>query len=268
MRKAGLIVAALALSGACWGQLEQTKVSTDDPGTVAVGEWELELTAGLARAGSAFDNEWAAQGRGHARATELGVGLTTGLTDTLDLGISTGWAWLRDEEEEPESGDGPTDLSVGMKWNFVQEPLAGALTLGITAPTGEESHEGNLGPGEPFWSAGTSLVLARDLSARTTGNLEVWGTVPFGEGRGQARGSCGVNAAAGYQATDLIQPEVELNWGHEFANGPDADEVAATLGLVLTPDGGPVLSLGVQRVVTGRNADRATSLLAAATWAF
>ncbi len=70
------------------------------------------------------------------------------------------------------------------------------------------------------------------------------------------------DAAAGYQLTPWLQPEVEVNYSHDFIDGDDdLDELAVTAGAIVNLPHGLRLDLGVQRIVYGRNAPFGTRFL-------
>ncbi len=79
------------------------------------------------------------------------------------------------------------------------------------------------------------MVLTKDW-ARWTMNGEVNWSQPFGEKRGDDRGTLAANLATGYQLLPWLQPEIGLNYGREFDAGEDdGTGVAVTKALFVEP---------------------------------
>jgi len=136
----------------------------------------------------------------------------------------------------------------------------------LTVPLGRESDSDRLGPSQEFWSFEQKLALSKDWGCWTS-NADVGFSLPFGGKRRDDRGTLESNLAVGYQLCDWLQPEVELNYAHDFMEGgQDSDSVAATAGLVMPLSDRWRVSVGVQQAIAGRNADRGTCAMLSLTF--
>jgi len=184
--------------------------------------------------------------------------------DDLDLGVGFGYAWLHDRDSGLQRGRGLTDIAIAAKWCFFEDKdreIAFAYLPTLTIPTGEQSSDARLDPGQEFWSLDTRFAVVKDWSERWSSNLDFGYEAAFGD-RGDFLGSLGANMAVGYQLLPWLQPEVELNGSHDFAaNGRDADWIAVTAGVVIPVSERFCIRTGVQQGVAGRNTDQRTALL-------
>jgi hypothetical protein len=134
-----LAAVGLAAASATWAG---HPLSTDDAATVTPDHLELEL---VLDALEASENE---QG--------YGVGLTYGLTDTLDIAVATGYAVLH---RHPRVR-GMRDPELGLKWRFLdgaERRLSLAVSGGLTFPC-----DSDLSSGERDWEA----LLIASIPAR------------------------------------------------------------------------------------------------------
>jgi len=241
---------------------EHAKINTDDAAPVDPGHFELELGYSFTRAKRQWDDKWSEESRGLTREHAVELGLTYGLVENLDVGLGMGYADLYDRDSDLRDGGGVTDLGVGLKWRFYHNEdlkLSLAYLPGLTLPVGRESDSDRLGPSQEFWSLDQKLALSKDWG-RWTANADVGYSLPFGGKRGDARGTLESNLAVGYQLYDWLQPEVELNYAHDFVHkGHDSDLLAVTAGLVMPLSDRWRASVGVQQAIAGRNADRGTT---------
>lgn len=138
------IAAMLALAGPC--QAAHPLVS-DDTGTQGAGRWQFEASADRTRV-----REAGITAREHA----LGLALTYGLADTLDLALGAPWLRLSASGEKAQSG--LADLTLLAKWRFFDDGQGVSLGLRpeLTLPTGQEDK--GLGNGR---ATGALTVLAQ-----------------------------------------------------------------------------------------------------------
>ena len=248
---------------------EHAKINTDDATPVDPGHFELEFGYSFTRAKRQWDDNWSDQGRGLTREHALELGLTCGLVENLDISLGMGYSDLYDRDSSPSDGGGLTDLEFGAKWRFYHNDdlkLSLAYLPGLTIPIGRESNARHLGPSQEFWSFDQKLALSKDWG-RWTADVDIGYSLPFGDKRDDARGTLESDIAVGYQLYDWLQPEVELNYAHDFVNkGDDSDLVAVTVGLVMPLSDYWRASMGVQQAVVGRNADCGTSAMFSLTF--
>jgi len=116
---------------------------TDDTGTQGKGKYQFELNGEQSR-----DRNNGVK----TMETALGVSLTYGWTDDLDLVI--GVPWVKAEEDDGVlkiTESGLSDLSLAAKWRFMEKDgFSFALKPGITLPTGDEKK--GLGTGKATYS--------------------------------------------------------------------------------------------------------------------
>jgi hypothetical protein len=247
--------------------IEHAKLNTADASPVDPRHVELEFGYSNTWARHAWDTDGDSHGRGLAREQALGLALTVGIVQNLDVSVGLDYLWLHDSESDSATtGDDIGDLGVSGRYRFFsseQHRIEAAWISGLTAPTGSRSNERELGSSQEFWSWDNSLVLTKDWT-RWTMNAEVGWSQPFGEKRGDDRGTLSANLAAGYQLLAWLQPVIELNSGREFEAGEDdATSVAVTFGLVMPINDCLRVNLGLQQGVWGENTDRATTALLA-----
>ena len=117
---------------------------TEDTGTVGRGNYQLELTAELARQSD--------EGRTVHGAQPAAL-LSYGVLPNADLQL--GQPWLRivsDDGANREVIDGPLDTSLDFKWRFYERGgLSFGFKPGITLPTGDDQR--GLGAGLVTWGA-------------------------------------------------------------------------------------------------------------------
>jgi len=109
---------------------------TEDTGTQGRGNWQLEFT---------WDQERTAIAGGHEKVDGLGLVLSYGPTDTVDLIIGLPYARVRADGDPTVRGMG--DVELAAKWRFWErDGLSLALRPGATFATGNEDK--GLGSGE------------------------------------------------------------------------------------------------------------------------
>ncbi|MFO8007705.1 MAG: transporter [Candidatus Brocadiia bacterium] len=252
-------------------ECEHAKVNTEDATPVDPGEWEVELAYGLTQADRAFGDHWSRTGRGLLREEEFGLGVTYGLVENLDVGFGVGYLDIYDRDDSALVGRGFTDLELGAKWRFYHDEarhLEIAYTPAVVLPTGRRADDDRIGITDDYASVFNGLALSKDWGDGWTSNFDLGFNWPVGEDRHDCRGTLGANAALGWQVTEWLQPEVELNYEHDFAHGDDADLISATAGAIVCVSDSVRLDLGVQRSLFGRNADYGTAVSAALVFGF
>jgi hypothetical protein len=132
-----LLSTAYLLSGACFAA---HPLATEDTGTQGTGALEMEVGLQRARVPA-------------TRVDELGVQLSYGVLDNLDLILRPTYVQVRaDADETTSRSRGFGDASVGFKWRFTQ---AGPASLGtrmdVLGPTGDADR--GLGAGGPTYRA-------------------------------------------------------------------------------------------------------------------
>ena len=252
-------------------ECEHAKLNTDDATPVDPGGFELELAYTLSHARRQYDNRWGRRSRSLTQEHGFEVGLTYGVVDNLDVGVGFGFADLYDRDEPARFGRGLADLSVGTKWRFYHDEeraLSLAYLSGLTIPVGRRTDSSSLGPSQQYWSLDQKLAMSKDWSPWTM-NADLGYSLPFGDDTDGARGSAGFNVALGYQLNDWLQPELELNYAHDFlSGGSDSDTIALTGGFIICLSENMRLDVGVQRVMAGRNTDAGTSAIVALVYAW
>jgi len=256
---------------------EHAKINTPDPSPVDPGSAEFEVSYGYSQSKHLWDDNRSVHARGLTREHAAFFALTVGIVDNVDVFISSNYKWLKDKENDfdeddgwtgPETGDGFGDLDLAAKYRFWEDTdrgLEAAYIGGFTAPTGRRADIREMGTSQEYWTFNQTLTGVKDWG-RWTANLDAGFALPFGSRKGSARGSFNADAAIGYQILPWLQPEVELNFSHDFvADAGDAQILAVTGGFVMPVHDNLRLSLGVQQGMWGRNADRTTSVTAAAT---
>jgi len=268
------VVLAVGLMAALWAgsvradevvECEHAKLNTDDASTLDAGAFELGLSYGFTEARRAFTDHWARTGRGYSREEALGLELGYGLMEDLSIGLGIGYASLYDRDSDPMTAHGWGDLEVSAKWRFYHDEarrLEIAYTPALSLPTGEDEMT------DDFFNLFNGIAISKDWGGPWTSNFDLGYSYPIGGHRDDYRGTLSANAALGYQLTDWAQPEIELNYAHDFMHGDDADLLAVTCGCILCVHENVRLDVGVQQALTGRNADRSTALLAALTFGF
>ena len=259
---------------------EHGKISTADASPVDPGRFEVESSYFYSRARRCWDDDGDSRRREPTREHCVGLSVTAGVWENLDLNVSSCYRWVRDDENDydeddselgPRSGDHFGDLKFGGRYRFLKNDehnLEMAYIAGFTAPTGSGNCRQEIGTSQEFWSLNQSLVVTKDWGCWTA-NAEAGYSLPFGENRDNSRGVLSGNLAAGYQVLSWLQPELELNYSREYLDRGDEPEVlAGTAGLVMPLNDRLRVNFGVQEELWGRNTDQATSFFLGIKWAF
>ena len=243
---------------------EHGKLNTQDADPLGEGAWQLQFNLGYGRSTLQWDSSWQEERRDRSYEWSNQEVLTYGVSDTLDLGLGLGYAGLADDDTGLESGHGLSDLAASGKWRFFEKEawgMAVAYLPTLTIPVGKDSTTDRLGPSQEFWSLDTRFAVVKDWSERWSANFDIGYVAAFGKGAG-CPGSFSANGAVGYQLLRRLQPEVEMNYSHDFVReGGDADLVAMTVGFDMPFSDRVCARGGVQHGLAGRNADRTSAIL-------
>lgn len=254
---------------------EHGKLNTADASPVDPGHFELETTYTYISSRHFWTDEGDHHARGLAQGQILGFAATAGIMADVDVAIRGGYTWLEDEENDfnpedgvlgPQYGQGFTDVEISGRYRFLEDKINHfelAYIGGITIPTGSSPSREAIGTSQEFWSFNQSLVVSKDWE-KWTANGDIGYALPLGEKRSHAQGTFKADAAVGYQIRPWLQPEVELNYSHDFFSDENGRELlAATIGLVMPINDRIRVNTGVQQGLWGRNADQTTSVLVA-----
>jgi len=261
--------------------VEHSKINTADASPVDPGHYEIEPSYSFTSA----RRFWNGSGNIHSRGglfqeQNINVSVTRGLVENADVNVSGGYSWLRDNSNNfdedagfmgPSTGSNFTDLAVSGRYRFYnneKQHLEIAYIAGVTIPTGSSSDKDDIGTSQEYWSFDQILVASKDWGQWTL-NGDVGFSLPIGNKRRDARGSLIADLALGYQILPWLQPEVELNYGHDYLHGEgDAQTFAVTIGLVMPLNDTWRVNIGIQQGVWGENADKATTGSVSVKYAF
>jgi hypothetical protein len=259
---------------------EHGKINAPDASPVDPGHFEIESNFTLLHSKRYWDKGGATHDRGLEREQSLGISVTVGVIENVDVAVSGSYAWIKDKENDfdsddaelgPESGHDFGDLELSGRYRFYESKehsLSLAYIGGSTIPTGSSLNREEIGTSQEFWSFNQTLVASKDLG-QWTANADVGYALPLGDKRENARGTVNANVAVGYQYLPWLQPELELNYGYDFLTNENNSEIlAATAGLVMPINDQLRLNMGVQQGFWGRNNDKDTTLSFAAKLAF
>jgi len=251
-------------------EVEHGKINTADASPVDAGNYEIETSFSYAFSNRLWDNNGDSHKRGFTSEHAAEFAATAGIVDNLDVAIGGNYAWLRDKENDfdsdgtagPITGNGIGDLNISARYRFLQNEQLGlemAYIGGFSIPTGTESDDSKIGTSQEYWGFNQTLVASKDWGKWTT-NADMGYALPFGDKRGDARGTFNADIAGGYQILAWLQPEVEVNYSHDFiAHNDDADVLAMTAGLVMPINEHLGVKAGIQQGLWGVNADKTTA---------
>ncbi|ADW19215.1 hypothetical protein Despr_3082 [Desulfobulbus propionicus DSM 2032] len=260
--------------------VEHGKINTADASPVDPGHFELEPSFATTRSERFWDAGGHAHGRGLYREHNLGLSFTAGVVDNVDININGGYSWIKDNDNDfdgdggltgPFRGEDFTDLEVSGRYRFYsneEQHLEIAYIAGMTLPTGNSSDQSEIGTSQEYWSFNQTLVATKDLGKWTL-NGDIGFVLPIGCKRENARGTFNADLALGYQMLPWLQPEVELNYGHDaLSDENDAQVLAVTAGLIMPINDTLRVNVGVQQGLWGENTDKTTTLITAVKFAF
>jgi hypothetical protein len=260
--------------------LEHGKINTPDASPVDPRHFEIESAYSFTHSKSSWNSNGDAETRGLAREQSMSLSVAAGVVENFDVAVSGNYAWLKDKENDfdendallgPASGHNFGDLDLSGRYRFFESKELGlefAYIAGFTIPTGSSSSRREIGTSQEFWSFNQTLVASKDWG-KLTANADIGYALPMGDKRENARGTFNADVAVGYQVLPWLQPEIELNYGHDFlTDEEDSDLLAITAGLVMPITDRLRINLGMQQGVWGQNTDKATTLCAAVKLAF
>lgn len=188
-----------------------TKLVTSDAVPLGEGGTNLDLSFTHTRARSAWNEHWTRLHHGLMRENLLEASMAYGVTDNLDVSVTSGYASEFDRDncwdetsgiDGPHRGRGMADTSLALKWRFYYNEdlnLSLAWLPGITIPSGTRSSAQRIGAGQEFYSGDQRLAMTKDWG-RWTLSADVGYSLPLGDRRCDSRGVMDANAGLGYQA--------------------------------------------------------------------
>jgi len=249
---------------------------TDDTGTQGAGGNQLELAWGHNQADVADHS---------LRTDSLGLTLTHGLTDKIDLAVEMPWV-RSDFAEQTRSGAGNFDPADDMpwvwhgfadqthsgagnvdifgKWRFFEQDQGWSLALKpeITFPVSADKQSDGLGDHATTYEL--SLLMSRPMA---------FGKVDFNLGAGHYdnrdhRGEDGnvyhASVAPAWQVTPSTRLALDLGIDHDSV--ADDNSKYALLGVVYSPNKHLDLAAGVQKTFSARDLDNDWSTTVGLTW--
>ncbi len=260
--------------------LEHGKINTPDASPVDPGHFEIESSYTYVHSKRFWDNDGNSHARGLAREQALSLSVTAGVVENFDVAVGGSYVWLRDKDNDFDASDGElgpangnnfSDLKLSGRYRFFESKERGlelAYIAGVAIPTGSDASLEEIGTSQEYLSFSQTLVATKDWG-QWTANADIGYLVPFGDKRENARGTFNADVAVGYQVLPWLQPEIELNYAHDFLSIEDDQEVlATTVGLVMPLNDRLRVNAGVQQGLWGRNANKDTTLCAAVKLAF
>ncbi len=248
--------------------LEQTKFATEDTGTAEPGTAEIKVTYFWKRARKGWDKEWSLNKRGLRSEQNTNLDLTVGLIHNFEVVTNMSYIVLEDKDYDydaddevdgPKHGNGFSDLPIAVKWRFYNNQkrhLSLAYVPGFTIHCGQGTDLGEIGTTQNYASFDEKMVLSKEWG-RWAFSTDVGYVLPFGHERRKARGTLTSNTAIGYQVFKFLQPEVELNYAHDFVETDDDTNQFAVSGALLLPFHSRFLAIvGIQQDLFGDNVDR------------
>jgi len=252
-------------------QTERHKLNTEDAGPTEPGDYEVGFRYALKKSRHQFDSDGRQEKRGRLKEHAFDWGISVGLLPGADISAGFGYADIFDGEHGNDGmdGDGITDLEVASKiliYKHLQKNMAISFKPSLTLPTGEKSDNDECGPGDEYASFTQRLILSKN-NGRWNFNLDSGCQFPFGQKRGDFRGSWETNAAIGYQICSWIQPAIELNYCHDFyVSNADSDTWGCTAELILSAHERYRIDIGFQNILAGRSTDQTMSAVVAVTF--
>ena len=243
---------------------ETAKLVTEDAFPVDTGSTELEFSYQYVTADTLFDNDGEVITRGDLAGQIIVAKATHGIREGLDASIEVAWRDLI-KDADSQLGDGIGNVTVSAKWLFFQDNgkgLAVAWVPGFTASFAGESVDGRVAPGQDYWSMNNLLALTYVVGGFNL-NLGVGHFLALGNDRGDQRNEFIADIAVGQQLSSWLQLEAELNYGHAtVSRGNGSVNFAVTVGAIMNVSNSVRIDIGLQKILDGRNADKATIWLA------
>lgn len=239
------------------------------------GQAELRLGLDYTRHIGArmFDNNWGKTDREKMRLWDWSVQVAYGLTDDMDVFVSTGWFDIKDREQMEgldRYGRGLKDLSVGVTKQF-QTPMDHVTVAYIPelfVPIGRDAKfDGRIGLGRDFWELNQTLAVTVESDPILL-NTNLSHSIPFGRtrrnyatpfmtARRDVRGITELKAEALYMLHEMVQPMANLSYAHHWiSGGSDSDLITAGIGARIQLTEQTQLMMGYDYPMAGRNSLR------------
>lgn len=232
---------------------------TDDTGTQGAGGNQIEFSLAEEKSTDADVTSKSEQ--------VPAVTLTRGVTDTIDIFVST--TWLRNSSDDPtvETEKGMSNSSIGAKWRLFENERKTSLALKAVYafPVSEAKQNRGLGDGEASWDG--TLILSQEM--------------PFGSVHANAGfGKVGVKNGDDEKTTHLsVAPMFDLgettklvfDLGQDTSK-PDGGEKSTSryweAGLIYAPSKAVDLALGYIRAKDKDSAVVTKTFTGGLTWRF
>lgn len=265
-------------------QPEATKLTVVDATPVDPGHVEWVNTYSI----TGSKKQWETNGRcirrkllrEHGFETQANIGIFKG----FDFGVTQGFSYLLDKENNydetggatdgsgesldetdgPHRGHGLTDLILNARWRFHQsqdETLRVAYVPSITIPIGRRSNLDHLGPSQGYVSMGHVLAVTKDIHRWTmSGNVGYEVPLAHKARRENDAGTMTLAAGAGYHVFDWLKPQVEVIYGHNFEqSGKGSKLISMVLGAIIPVNDHLRFDVGCVQDIAGSGTDQTTS---------
>ena len=248
-------IAALASMFAASGTLAFQPLVTDDTGTQGAGGNQLE--AALTRTTVDVPT-------GTAKAGDVAVVYTRGLTDALDVFLELGRQRI-DDTVTTESG--PTNPTVGAKWRFYENERKTSLALKpqLHAAVSAENEAKGMGTGKASYDL--ALILTQEMP---------WGAVHanLSAGRERYRDPTDDTSTRAFSVAPVWNLDahwklaVDLGVSRSTNQGTSEQSRFGELGAIYSPNADLDVALGFIREKNRDSGDVAKTATAGVTWRF
>jgi hypothetical protein len=234
-----VLLATTSLSARAFYPLE-----TDDTGTQGTGGWQLETSAELSQDKNAGQT---------TKERGIGVGLTYGWTDTLDIGLKLGHI-RNDDGTTVTSGLGDTE--VGFKWRvFEKDGLSFAVAPALVLPTGDD--EKGLGNGKISFGLNLITTTAFENNWDLHANL-AWDHVNIKDPISSDESNHDlwrISAALDKRFTEHWLAAIEMGLARAEEKAADENPAFAAVALVYSPSKTMDFSLGYKASLNENETD-------------
>jgi hypothetical protein len=137
---------------------EHAKINTADATPVDPGQVEVEWSYELGRAKRSWSGGGHSQVRPLLREQTLGLAVTAGVVDNLDVSVGGGYLWLKDKDVDDSmaiTANDWADFELGARYRFLTDPDLGldlAYSAGVTIPKDTDTRTGANGPPTRPWA--------------------------------------------------------------------------------------------------------------------
>lgn len=213
-------------------------LSTDDTGTNGEMKFQVETSAKFA---------WDKQESVNSESQSIGLSVSAGLTDTLDVSVGIPFTWQREKTNGVTGLDnsGSNDASLAIKWRFMGlGPVSFALKPAITFPSGD--YDRSLGAGRPAYS--TTLISTVEfkpavVSANVGYTLQKYNDADKPYNRGNL---LNISLAAAVEVMNGLQLVAEIGAGTNYEKARTDWPTFVTGGAIYSARGNLDLSLGIR----------------------